>query len=150
LSNKGRTMEGRKPPSTVRGVMSQPVVTAKPDDSIREAAELMSRKGVGSIVVVHKGKPIGIVTERDMLMKVVAKGIDPSQIKVEEVMSKPLTIIKDDMPIIEAIRTMQKKKIRRLLITESEALVGIVTQRDLLRALAFHVIISFRPLLEMG
>ncbi len=143
-------MEGRKPPSTVRGVMSRPVVTAKPDDSIREAAELMSSKGVGSIVVIQKGKPIGIVTERDMLTKVVAKGLDPSRIDVKEVMSKPLTIINGDMPIIEAIRTMQKKKIRRLLIAESGALAGIVTQRDLLRALAFHVIISFRPLVEMG
>ena len=63
-------------------------------------------------------------------------------------MSKPLTTVRSDMSLIDAIRVMQKKKIRRLLVTENDELIGIVTQRDLLRALAFHVVISFRPLLE--
>ncbi len=67
---------------------------------------------------------------------------------MKEIMSKSLINTTSNMPIIEAIRIMQKKKIRRLLIMENEKLVGIVTQRDLLRALAFHVVISFRPLLE--
>lgn len=143
-------MDGKKPPSTVRSVMTKPVVTTETDICVRKAAELMSKKNVGSIVVTSRKKPVGIVTERDMVERVVAKGLDASKVKMEEIMSKPLTTIEGDMPIIEAVRIMQKKKIRRLLIIENKKLDGVVTQRDLLRALAFHVVISFRPLLEMG
>ena len=143
-------MDGKKPPSTVQSVMTKPVVTTKTDICVRKAAELMSKKNVGSIVVTSREKPVGIVTERDMVERVVAKGLDASKVKMEEIMSKPLTTIEGDMPIIEAVRIMQKKKIRRLLIIENKKLDGVVTQRDLLRALAFHVVISFRPLLEMS
>jgi len=143
-------MESKKPPSTVRSVMSKPVITVKAESSVREAANLMTKKGAGSIVVTREGSPVGIVTERDMVERVVAKGLEASKLRIEEIMSKPLITTKSDMPIIEAIRMMQKEKIRRLLIVENKKLVGIVTQRDLLRALAFHVVISFRPLLETG
>lgn len=142
-------MEGREPPSTVKGVMSKPVITIEIGSSVRAAAELMSEKNVGSIIVTHKSKPVGIVTERDILHRVVAKGLDGSQMLIEEIMSKPLVTISKDIPIVEAIRILQKKKIRRILILDKSKLVGIVTQRDLLRALALHVIISFRPLLRM-
>lgn len=143
-------MEGKKPPSTVRNVMTRTVITTEIDSSVREAAELMSKKNVGSIVVTYKEKPVGIVTERDMVEKVVAKGLDASKVSIRAIMSKPLTTVKSGTQIIEAIRIMQRKKIRRLLIMENKNLVGIVTQRDLLRALAFHVVISFRPLIETG
>jgi len=143
-------MKDRKPASTVRSVMAKPVVTIKKDSSVREAAEIMSKKAVGSIVVTSEGKPVGIVTERDIMERVVARGLDASEVQMKEIMSKSLITTKGRMPIIEAIRMMQKKKIRRLLIMENKKLVGIVTQRDLLRALAFHVLISFRPLLETG
>lgn len=143
-------MEGRKPPSTVRSVMAKPVITIKKGSSVREAAEIMCKKGVGSIVVTFEGRPVGIVTERDIVERIVAKGLDASKVQMKEIMSKSLITTKGNMPIIEAIRMMQKKKIRRLLIIENKKLNGIVTQRDLLRALAFHVMISFRPLLEAG
>ncbi len=130
--------------------MSHPVITTKADSSVGEAAKLMTMKRLGSIVVTHEGKPVGIVTERDVMERVVAKGLDASKVQMQEIMSKSLITIKGDMSIIEAIRVMQKKNIRRLLIMEKTKLVGIVTQRDLLRALAFHVVISFRPLLETG
>lgn len=143
-------MGSKKPPSTVRSVMSKPVITVEAESSVREAANLMTKKGVGSIVVTREGSPVGIVTERDMVERVVAKGLEASKLRIEEILSKPLITTKSDMPIIEAIRMMQKEKIRRLLIVENKKLVGIATQRDLLRALAFHVVISFRPLLETG
>jgi len=66
---------------------------------------------------------------------------------MDDIMSKPLMTINGNMPIINAIRIMEKNKVRRLLVIEKGKIVGIVTQRDLLRALAFHVMISFRPLL---
>ncbi len=130
--------------------MSKPVITVGIDSSILEAANLMAEKNVGSLVVFYRGEPVGIVTERDVLEKIVAKGLDGSKVQVKEIMSRSLISANGDTPIIEAIRMMQKKKIRRLLVMEKRKLIGIVTQRDLLRALAFHVIISFRPLLETG
>ena len=143
-------MRAKKPPSTVRSVMTSPVIAIDGDSFVREAAELMSKKNAGSIVVTHKRKPVGIVTERDIVMRMVARGLEASKAQTKEIMSKPLITTKGDMPIVEAIRMMQKKKIRRLLIMENKKLIGIVNQRDLLRALAFHVLISFRPLLETG
>lgn len=143
-------MKDKKPPSTVQNVMTRPVIMTKIDTSVREAAELMSKKNVGSIVVTYEGRPVGIVTERDIVERVVAKRLDASKAQMKEIMSKSLITTKGDIPIIEAIRIMQKNNVRRLLIMENKKLIGIVTQRDLLRALAFHVVISFRPLIERG
>ncbi len=139
--------EDKEPPSIVKNVMAKPVITVDKNNSVFEAARVMSEKGVGSIVVTDKGKPVGITTERDVLQRVVAKGLDASKVKMKDIMSKPLITINGNMPIINAIRIMEKNKVRRLLVLEKGKLVGIVTQRDLLRALAFHVLISFRPLL---
>jgi CBS domain-containing protein len=144
-------MESKEPPSTVQSIMSKPVITAAIDSTVQKAAELMSRRNVGSIVITSFNKqPIGIVTERDIVERVVTKRLDASKVQLGNIMSQPLTTISGDMSIIEAIRIMQKKRIRRLIVMKRKNMIGIVTQRDLLRALAFHVIISFRPLLERG
>lgn len=140
-------LEDREPPSIVKNVMAKPVITIEKGSSVHEATKIMCEKQIGCIVVTEKGKPVGIATERDILQRVVAKGLDASKVKMKDIMSKPLITINGNMPIINAIRIMEKNKVRRLLVMEMEKLIGIVTQRDLLRALAFHVIISFRPLL---
>jgi len=140
-------LEDREPPSIVKNVMAKPVITIEKDSSVLKAAKIMSEKSIGSIVVIDEGKPIGIATERDILQKVVSKGLNASKVKMEDIMTKNLITVKGNTPIINAIRIMEKKKVRRLLVMERGKLVGIVTQRDLLRALALHVIISFRPLL---
>lgn len=140
-------LEDKEPPSTVKNVMAKPVITIDKSSSVREAAKIMSKKGIGCIVVMDKGDPRGMATERDILQRVVSKGLDASKIEMKDIMSKPLITINGKMPIINAIRIMEKNKIRRLLVMERGKLIGIVTQRDLLRALAFHVVISFRPLL---
>ena len=140
-------LEDKEPPSIVKNIMAKPVITIGKDNSVFEAAKVMSEKGIGSTVVTDDGKPVGITTERDILQRVVAEGLDASKVKMTDIMSKPLMTINGNMPIINAIRIMEKNKLRHLLVIEKGKLVGIVTQRDLLRALAFHVIISFRPLL---
>lgn len=137
-----------RPSSIVKSIMAKPVVTIDVKHTVYEAAKLMSEKGIGSIVVLENAKPVGIATERDILQKVVAKRLDPASVKIKEIMSKNLITVSEKTSIIKAIRVMEKNKVRRLLVMEKGKLVGIVTQRDLLRALAFHVIISFRPLLE--
>jgi len=141
-------MEGKEPPSIVKNVMTKTVITIDKDSSVHEVAKIMSEKGIGCIIVTDNDAPVGMTTERDILRRVVAKGLHASKIKMNEIMSKPLITINGSMPIINAIRLMEKNNVRRLPIVEKGKLIGIVTQRDLLRVLAFHVMISFRPLLQ--
>jgi len=139
-------LENKEPPSIVKNVMAKTVITIDKDSSVHEAAKIMSEKLIGCIVVTDEDKPIGIATERDILQRVVAKGLDASKVKMKDIMSKPLITVSGDTLIINATRIMQKSKVRRLLVMEKGKIVGIITERDLLRALAFHVLISFRPL----
>lgn len=140
-------LEDKEPPSVVKGIMTKPVITVDKGHSVYEAAKVMSEKGIGCVVVMDKAKPVGIATERDILQRVVAKGLDARKTKMMDITSKPLITVNGNTPIINAIRVMQKNNVRHLPITEKGELIGIVTQRDLLRALALHVLISFRPLL---
>ena len=126
--------------------MAKPVITIDKDGFVHEVAKIMTEKGIGCIVVTDKDAPVGMVTERDILQRVVAKGLDASKVKMKDIMTKPLVTINGSIPIINAIRVMEKNKVRRLPVVEKGKLIGIVTQRDLLRVLAFHVLISFRPL----
>jgi CBS domain-containing protein len=143
-------MEGKYPPSVVRNVMAKPVITIETVSSVHKAAEIMGKKNVGSIIVTSEGKPVGIVTERDLVKKVLAEGLDPSKVQMKTIMSKPLVTVEGSVSILEAIRIMQRKKIRRILVVENKKLAGIISQRDLCRALSFHVATSLRPLLESG
>lgn len=126
--------------------MAKPVITIDKDGFVHEVAKIMTEKGIGCIVVTDKDAPVGMVTERDILQRVVAKGLDASKVKMKDIMTKPLVTINGSIPIINAIRVMEKNKVRRLPVVEKGKLIGIVTQRDLLRVLAFHFLISFRPL----
>ena len=140
-------LEDREPPSIVKGVMKKPVITIDKSHYVDEAAKMMSRKGIGCIVVMDEKRPVGIATERDILQRVVAKDLDASKVEMKNIMSRPLISVSGNTPIVNAIRVMQKNNVRHLPVMEKGGLVGIVTQRDLLRALALHVLISFRPLL---
>lgn len=118
---------------TIRDIMSiNPVMISK-KASVMDAAREMKGDGVGSIIIVDNGKPVGIVTESDILRKVVAEGKYPSKISVEEIMSCPPVTISPEAKIEEAIKIMGANKIRRLPVVENEKLVGMVTQRDLLQ-----------------
>jgi len=136
----------RAAPSVVRGIMKSPVVTIDSESPVTEVAKVMAKHHVGGIVVTIEGKPGAMVTERDILEKVVATGADASKTSVGRIMSKPLITASEDLSIIEAIMLMRRKKVRRLPILEEGRLIGIVTERDLLKAIALHVFLSFRPL----
>ena len=137
----------REVPSVVEGIMKTPVISIDSESSVMEVAKVMARDHVGGLVVTIKGKPAAMVTERDILEKVVATGVDASRISVKRIMSKPLITVGRNLSIIEAIMLMRKKKIRRLPVLEKGRLIGIVTERDLLKAIALHVFLSFRPLM---
>jgi signal-transduction protein with cAMP-binding, CBS, and nucleotidyltransferase domain len=128
--------------------MSSPVMMVDKGISIREAAEKMTQKNMGTIVVSSDGEPIGIVTERDFLNRIVSKGRDPDSTEINEISSKPLIFVDKDLSILEAMRVMRNSQIRRLLVREKDQLVGIVTDGDILRAVSISSLSSFSLLLR--
>jgi len=117
----------------VKEIMTRDVCTVRREDSLLSASKRMIEFGVGSVVVVEDGKPIGIVTEKDILYKVVARNMLPSDVKVGDIMSTPLITINPNTSVREASDIMKKRGIRRLPVVNSNGdLVGIVTDNDIL------------------
>ncbi len=120
--------------SLVEDIMSKDVATISPHESMAEAAKEMGGKHIGSLIVMIRGRPEAIVTERDLLSKVLAQNKDPKTVTIGEVMSKPLITISPKSTIKEAARMMIKKK-GRLAVLDDQKLVGIVTAADLIHSL---------------
>jgi CBS domain-containing protein len=114
----------------IRDVMTQGVVTADADDSLRSVGELMRDRNVGSVVICEHGRPIGVVTDRDLALAVVADGIDADGDAGGHA-SRPLVTGEVDMDIEEAVALMIQHHIRRLPVTDGQELAGIVTIDDL-------------------
>lgn len=109
--------------------MSDDFAQVSPDQTVTEAARSMKKSGSTEAIVVRGSAPVGIVTERDILYKVVAAGLDPSKSKVQEVMSSPVATVESDSKVLDAIAKMSKLGLRRLGVTRNGSLVGLVTQK---------------------
>jgi len=120
---------------SVKDLMTKNVVTIDPNKTIAEAAALMSEKGIGDLIVMDDNTPIGIVTERDFVRRVLAEE-KSTHSKVSEVMSRPLKVIDPEAPIKEAARRMVNNGIRRLPVIKDNKLVGIITTADFARCLS--------------
>jgi CBS domain-containing protein len=116
----------------VREVMNSPVITADPTDTIKEVSNKMTEARVGSVVVIENGLPIGIVTDGDIVFKVVSKDSKPSSVKAVDVMSTPLHMIESEKEILEAARALRRLRIKRLGVSYKKKLVGIVSISDIL------------------
>jgi CBS domain-containing protein len=116
----------------VKDVMIQKVKTADSDDTVLDVANAMNRHEIGSVIISKKGKAVGIVTERDILKRIVSKNRDPSRTKIREVMSSPLVTVKPSTTVTRAAKTMIKEKVKKLVVTNSGKLVGILSLTDLL------------------
>ena len=115
------------------GSIARPIITIDEDASVFEASKSIVTNNRGSIVVTRKGESVGILTERDIMKRVVAKSLNPATTKVREVMtSSPLTIEKD-RPLREAVDLMNRRGMRRMLVTENGKIVGIFTLRDIVK-----------------
>jgi CBS domain-containing protein len=112
--------------------MVSPVETVKQTDLLEYALKKIVKKNIGCVVVVRGRKPVGIITERDISRRV-AKGSKALMTKVRQVMSGPLISVAPSTPIEKAVYLMLKHGIRRLPVVEKEKLVGLVSERDLLR-----------------
>lgn len=125
----------------VRDVLSEKgrtVHTVSPRASVREAVRKMNELGVGSLLVMEEGRPVGIFTERDVLRRVVDAGRDPEATRVEEVMSSPVVTIRPETPVREAMETITTLRHRHLPVMDGGQVVGMVSIGDLLRWVTYY------------
>ena len=110
--------------------MTQSVVTAEASDDLRRVGELMRDRNVGSVVVCDSGRPVGVITDRDLALAVVADGVDTGEVAGTHA-SRPLVTGNAEMDVEEAVALMVQHRIRRLPVAEGDGLAGIVTIDDL-------------------
>jgi len=124
---------GIRPKMFVKDIMTSPVVTISENETIYKAAQLMDKNDIGCIIVTGKEeKPVGILTERDLIARVLAKNTLPSRVKAGKVMTMPLITINPDETLAEAARKMSKLNIRRLGVVYKGKLEGIISSKDIL------------------
>jgi len=117
--------------STVYEVMTPDIVTITPDQSVEAAARIMVNHGISSIVVYEGGEPLGILTEKDIITRIVAVGQDPRKVTVAEIMTPDIVACPPDTLIEDACRTMQRNKIKKLAVVKGGSLAGIVSLTDI-------------------
>jgi len=114
--------------------MSKEPVTVSEDAPVLEAAKIMKEKGIGGLVVVSRlGKPVGIITERDLVVRVMAENRNPGEVAVKDIMSSPIITIDPERDLLDAMEIMARKNIRRLVVMDKDKLVGMITEKDILR-----------------
>jgi CBS domain-containing protein len=116
----------------VKDVMSSPVVTLDEDETSNKVANLMEENELGCVILTKNGKPVGIITERDLVIRVLAKNIAPDTVKAKEIMTAPLLTIQPEATISEAARRMSRLNIRRLGVIYKGNLVGLLSSKDIL------------------
>ena len=117
----------------VEDVMTKEVITIDENATVKEAANLMDKKGISCLIALKKGRAIGIITERDLLKRVIVEARDPEKTKVVKVMSSPLEVVAFGTDLEEALRLMLKKKIKKLVVIDKESLLGLVSLTDIAR-----------------
>jgi len=118
----------------VRDFMSKDVKTVRTDATVKEAVSKMNKFRIGSIIVIEGKRPVGIITERDILERIVEPCMEPTAIRAKEIMSSPVVFTSPDGNIEDAARLMATRKIKKLAVMENGKLVGIVTSMDLMKA----------------
>jgi signal-transduction protein with cAMP-binding, CBS, and nucleotidyltransferase domain len=117
----------------VKDVMSSPVITIEESAPANLVANLMDKEDLGCIIVTNReGKPLGIITERDLVVRVLAKNAKPDSLKSSEVMSSPLMTIEPDATISDAARRMSRLDIRRLGVIYKGQITGLLSSKDIL------------------
>ncbi|UCG44811.1 MAG: CBS domain-containing protein [Candidatus Bathyarchaeota archaeon] len=119
-------------PAKIVDVMTRDVKKADSEETILEATKIMNRFDIGSMVVTQDGQPVGIVTERDILKRLVSKGKDAADTKLHEIMSQPLVTAKPHMTVTAAARLMIQQKVKKLIVTNGDRLVGMASITDLI------------------
>lgn len=116
----------------VKDAMNPKVVVATKEISIKEAARIMTKFRIGSLIILEKEKIVGIITESDIIRKIVATGLEPSTTLIEETMTKGVVTVDADKDLGEACQMMVDHKIKRLPVLDNGKLVGILTTTDII------------------
>ncbi len=120
---------------SVENLMSKKIISIAAEKSVLKAAEEMAGNEIGSLLVTRKGDYVGIITEVDIVRKVVAKGMSPANVSVVTVMSSPLITIEADQSVVDANDLMEQKKVRHIGVTKKGEIIGVLSVRDLLHPL---------------
>jgi CBS domain-containing protein len=114
-------------------VCTKPVITASAQMTVSEAARAMRSKNIGALVVVNAGRPIGMLTDRDIAVDVVARGMDPDAVQVSDVMRKKPHTIRQELGLFDAARAFAKSGVRRLPVVDKRGvLIGVIAIDDIM------------------
>ncbi|MEM2099491.1 MAG: CBS domain-containing protein [Candidatus Bathyarchaeia archaeon] len=120
----------------VKDAMSSPVLTTDEETTSDKVARIMDEHRVGAVVITNReGKPTGIITERDLVIRVLSKNLKPDEAKAKDIMSSPLITIEPDATISEAAKKMSSMDIRRLAVLYKDNLVGLISSKDILNVM---------------
>ena len=126
----------------VRDIMQKNVITIENVKKAHDAAIILKEREISFLVVVKEGKPIGIVSERDIVRKIVADNNDAQTTQLETIMSKNFKWVEPNASIESAVQKMLNNNIRRLVVLENENLAGVITQTDLTEFLRSKILIN--------
>jgi CBS domain-containing protein len=119
--------------TSIKEVMTSEVKACEPHTTVAEAAKVMAREDVGPVPIVEEGRLTGIVTDRDIVTRVVAEGRDPNSTTVGEIASRDLVTVSPDDDLDMALKHLAQNQVRRIPVVEGGRLVGIVAQADIAR-----------------
>jgi CBS domain-containing protein len=134
-------------PSTVADIMNE-IISIDSYSLVAEAAKIMIDNEIGSIIVTEEGKPVGIITESDMLSRVIVAYQDPHELITKKIMSSPLISIDQNCSILDAMRFIRENSIHQVLVRENYELVGIVSEGDLIGAVTLSSLTQFSTILR--
>jgi len=117
----------------VEDVMVKEVITIDENSTVKESAEVMNKFEIGCLIAVRKGKAMGIITERDLLKRVIADARDPAKTKVKDIMSSPLVVVEPSTDLEEAVKLMFQMKIKKLPVVDGKHLIGLISLTDIAR-----------------
>jgi CBS domain-containing protein len=119
--------------TSIKEVMTSEVKACEPDTTVAEAAKVMAKEDVGPVPVVEEGRLTGIVTDRDIVIRVVAEGRDPNSTTVGEIASRDVVTVSPDDDLDTALKQLAQNQVRRIPVVDGGRLVGIVAQADIAR-----------------
>ena len=128
--------------SKARDIMQKNVITIELEKTAQYASTILKDNDISFLVVVEDSKPVGIVSERDIVRKIVAENMEASKIQLESIMSKKFKWVEPNSSIESAVQKMLNNNIRRLVVLEDENLVGVITQTDLTEFLRSKILIN--------
>ena len=119
--------------------MAKNIKTVKPDDSVHAAVLKMNKFDIGSVIVISSGRPVGIITETNVMRRIVEPRMDPATVWAKDIMTSPLVTIDQTAAVEEAAKIMADKNINRLPVTNGNKLVGLISSTDIVKANPTHL-----------